>query len=455
MKSRIIYISDVLTSKRLDVTYYDDSTLYGGASLSRYVSIHGGKRLPKGESFSAEKTPYLYLRLADIDDPDNIDYDKLPSISESQFNTLKRYEIVEGEVCISIAGTIGKVFMTKNIPIGKRVVLTENCAVIRPKAQSMSSVFLKLLLNCTFVQQQIKRNSVQTTIPKISLDRIRRLQIPVIPPINIQKNIIDIYAKAQNAKLAKDEEAKSLLDNINPFILEILDIASNQQYERESIFTATLSDIIGQRLDVSSYKKHFEMRSGKYPNRMLSSLVDIDPAIKFTGFKNDATISFIPMECIDEKYGEISEQREISISQVKGYTKFKEGDLLWAKITPCMQNGKSAIARNLKNGVGCGSTEYYVIRPKTKDLLIDYVYLILRHSEVLKAAQGSFGGSAGQQRVSSQYLKSLVIPYPSKDMQQFIVDVISERKQKSKQLQRKGMELLEKAKQEIENKILG
>jgi type I restriction enzyme S subunit len=403
MTSRIVCISDVLTSQRLDVTFHNDGQfLHGYVPLSNYVSIYGGKRLPKGETFSSEKTSYLYLRLADVVDLDNIDYTKLPSISETIFNTLKKYEIVEGEVSISIAGTIGKIFITKNIPIGKRVILTENCAVIRPKAKSLSHVFLKLLLNCTFVQQQIKRNSIQTTIPKIGLDRIGKLRIPVIPPIHIQENIINIYTKAQEAKQAKDEEAKSLLDNIDPYLLEVLDIVSNQQHEKKSKFSTSVSNLIGRRLDVSSCKEHFEMLSNKYPNSKLSSMVEIDPAIKFVGFNDDATISFIPMECIDEKYGEISERREIPISQIKGYTKFEVGDLLWAKITPCMQNGKSAIARNLKNGVGCGSTEYYVIRPKTEDLLIDYVYLILRHSEVLKAAQGSFGGSAGQQRVSNQ-----------------------------------------------------
>lgn len=122
-----------------------------------------------------------------------------------------------------------------------------------------------------------------------------------------------------------------MLESINDFLLEALDITSNQQYEKKSIFSTTISNIVGQRLDVSSYKEHFEMISNKYPNRKLSSLVEIDPAIKFSALNKDTTMSFIPMECIDEKYGEISEQREILISQIKGYTKFVEGDLLWAK----------------------------------------------------------------------------------------------------------------------------
>lgn len=327
-------------------------------------------------------------------------------------------------------------------------------AVIRDISECIVRKYLYVVLHLECILEQMAQRSSGGNYPAITEFELKKILIPV-PSIDIQKKIVDIYTTLLKAKQAKDKEAKSLLESINTFLLEVLDIASNQQYEKKSIFSTTISNLVGQRFDVSSYKEHFEMISNKYPNRKLSSLVEIDPAITFSALNKDTTISFIPMECIDEKYGEISERREIPISQIKGYTKFEEGDLLWAKITPCMQNGKSAIARHLKNGVGCGSTEYYVIRPKNEDLLIDYVYLMLRHSEVLKAAQNSFGGSAGQQRVSSQYMKSIVIPYPSKDMQQSIVDVIFERKQRAKQLQKEGAELLEQAKQEIEKRILG
>jgi type I restriction enzyme S subunit len=139
--------------------------------------------------------------------------------------------------------------------------------------------------------------------------------------------------------------------------------------------------------------------------------------------------------------------------QSKGYTKFEEGDLLWAKITPCMQNGKSAIVKNLENGIGCGSTEFFVLRPRNNNVLIDYIYLLLRHHEVLKAAQSSFGGSAGQQRVSSQYLKSIIIPIPDYSIQKDIVAKIYNMKSQAKQLQKEGDKLLEEAKQKIEKLI--
>lgn len=456
MNTTTIHISDILNSQRIDVAYYKDNIK--GANfvpLSKYVNIKGGKRIPTGKSFSSENTDYLYLRLSDIEDFECIDYSALKNISEELFNTLKRYEIKNEQIVFSIAGTIGRVFVIKNIPKGKRIILTENCAKLLPKNDTVIPDYVALLLNCSFVQKQIEQSRIQTTIPKIGLDRIAKLRIPEIPLMSIQQEIIGLYSKAQEARLKKNYEATLLLNNIDDYLLEVLHIDRSQQKTHiNTSFYRKVSSIIGNRLDTSFYKDKFEMVSTKYPNVKLSSLVEVDPTISFNCFDNNMPISFIPMECIDEQFGEISEYRETTISKTKGYTKFEENDLLWAKITPCMQNGKSAIARNLKNGIGCGSTEYYVMRPKGTNVTIDYIYLFLRHHEILKAAQNSFGGSAGQQRVSSQYLKSIMIPLPDISTQIEITKTITNMKDKAKRLQKEGNALLEESKQIIEKLIL-
>lgn len=457
MKKMIIHLSDIITSQRMDVAYFIDKTGTSTyVSLSKYVEIKGGKRIPKGKSFSPEKTNYLYLRLSEIDESGIINYDALKNISEDLFNTLQRYEVKNDQVVFSIAGTIGRVFVIKGIPSDKRIVLTENCVKIQPKTEQVLPDFISILLNCDFVQKQIERNKIQTTIPKIGLDRIAKLKIPEIPSLDYQKKIIAIYQNAQNERLNKINEAKQLLNSIGEYILNALQVDGGKNSKKENCFRVSISDVIGSRLDVSYYKDKFEMASSKYDNTKLSNIVDIDPKITFIGENADDVISFIPMECIDEKSGEIINRREIAIEKSKGYTRFEENDLLWAKITPCMQNGKSAIARGLKNGVGCGSTEFYVIRPKDGNkVLIDYVYLILRHHDILFAAQTSFGGSAGQQRVPKQYLKSITIPIPDISVQKEIVDTVYAIKAKAKQLQEKGNLLLEEAKLKIENIILG
>ena len=327
--------------------------------------------------------------------------------------------------------------------------------VLRPKSSNVLIKYIHFILRDYRVLKSAQNSfGGSAGQQRVSSSYLKTIRIP-LPPIEIQQKLVDIYTAAQNAKLQKDKEAKELLESIDDYLLEALSINPSQEVSSESVFTKRMSEMIGNRLDVSFYKDRFEMVSGIYPNKRLSSIVDIDPTIRFTGLADDTPISFIPMECIDDTFGEVKEQRETTIAQTKGYTKFEENDLLWAKITPCMQNGKSAIARNLTNGVGCGSTEYYVIRPKTNDLIIDYVYLVLRHHAVLKAAQNSFGGSAGQQRVSSQYVKSIVIPHPPIDVQKSIIATVIQKKERAKQLQSKGSKVLEEAKATIEKMILG
>ena len=246
-----IHISDVLGSRRMDVTYHKDN---GGnknfVPLSRYVDIKGGKRIPKGMSFSSERTNYLYLRLSDIADFDNIDYNNLKCISEDLYNKLKRYEIKKNQIVFSIAGTIGRVFLLKNIPEGKHIILTENCAMLLPKNSEVLPDYVSILLNCSFVQKQIEQNRIQTTIPKIGLDRISKIQIPVIPSLNVQQRIIGIYQDFTNIKTKKRKEAKRLLNSIDDYLFEVLKITkiSSGDNSQQSLIQ-NISSIIGGRFD--------------------------------------------------------------------------------------------------------------------------------------------------------------------------------------------------------------
>ena len=328
-------------------------------------------------------------------------------------------------------------------------------SVIRETSELILREYLFMVLRLPCSLEQMMRRSSGGNYPAIIESELKKILIPT-PSIEVQNCVISIYLEALYYRKNKRQEAERLLDSIDDYLLDVLQVDDNSIKENKVKETIkNVSDLIGNRLDVSFYLDKFEMISTKYPNAKLSAVVDIDPSIKFSQLTADDAISFVPMDCIDEEFGEISNCQEITVAKTKGYTRFEENDLLWAKITPCMQNGKSAIARNLKNGVGCGSTEYFVLRPKSDDLLIDYVYLILRHHEVLEAAQSSFGGSAGQQRVSSQYLKSIIIPCPDVSMQKDIVRKVYDMKDKAKRLQQEGDALLEEAKQRIEKMIIG
>ena len=160
----------------------------------------------------------------------------------------------------------------------------------------------------------------------------------------------------------------------------------------------------------------------KFACKKLSDLAFINPKTDLSILSDTDNMSFIPMEDISDDYGEWTGKRVGSKSNVKGYTKFQDGDIIWARITPCMQNGKSTILTNLVNGKGYGSTEFHVIRIKSNNVLPQYIHTLLRHFDVLSDAKKYFTGSAGQQRVPTSYLENLLIPVPSLEVQKQIAD---------------------------------
>jgi type I restriction enzyme S subunit len=130
------------------------------------------------------------------------------------------------------------------------------------------------------------------------------------------------------------------------------------------------------------------------------------------------------MAAVDERLGVIAKPEVKPYREVRrGYTFFAEGDVLFAKITPCMQNGKHAVARRLLDGLGFGTTEFHVLRPG--DLITsDWLHLYLRQPTILQAAGREFTGTVGQQRVPEEFLSSLEIPLPPLPEQHRIVDIL-------------------------------
>lgn len=160
----------------------------------------------------------------------------------------------------------------------------------------------------------------------------------------------------------------------------------------------------------------------QYNCKVLSQLAFINPKTDLSNLKDRDEMSFIPMADISNLYGEWVNHKVGHKSDSKGYTKFQDRDIIWARITPCMQNGKSTIVHNMKNGVGYGSTEFHVIRIKSEEVLPQYIHTLLRHDSVLFDAVKYFTGSAGQQRVPASYLANLIIPIPPLSIQVQIAD---------------------------------
>lgn len=165
----------------------------------------------------------------------------------------------------------------------------------------------------------------------------------------------------------------------------------------------------------------------RWPLKPLGDVCDINPRLTALEHPSpDVQVSFIPMAAIDEVSGSIVGAESRRYSEVaKGYTSFREGDVLFAKITPCMQNGKAAIARNLLANLGFGSTEFHVLRPHPA-LLPEWVFAFILQPSFRSAAMASFTGSAGQQRVPARFISNFPIPVPPLPEQERIVNLLAE-----------------------------
>lgn len=144
----------------------------------------------------------------------------------------------------------------------------------------------------------------------------------------------------------------------------------------------------------------------------LGEVTIINPGRPRIERSDDAPTTFIPMQAVAENSGAIENSEIKPFREVKkGYTYFAENDVLFAKITPCMENGKHAIAQNLIDGIGFGSTEFHVIRAKER-VIPEWIHFYLRQNSTLIEAANHFTGSVGQQRVPDTFLANLEIPLP-------------------------------------------
>jgi type I restriction enzyme S subunit len=201
-----------LTGGRFDSQFYAElPDLNGYSKLSSFATVSGGKRLPLGEGYENEITNYLYLRVADINNIGEIDFQGIRYISQTAFDLLERYEITNKELAISIAGTIGRICLVDGIEKGKRAILTENCAKISLKTNAITANFFEILLNLPIVQKQIELGYIQTTIAKLGLERIKNLYLPPIPSIEKQNEIATHISQIRAQAKQLQVEAASIL----------------------------------------------------------------------------------------------------------------------------------------------------------------------------------------------------------------------------------------------------
>ena len=308
-----------------------------------------------------------------------------------------------------------------------KAVVTNHFAVYEPNLKRIDQKYFHLLIQVKFFKQHLWRNKVGAEGRKeVKLKFFESLKIP-IPPLPVQQKIV---AYLESAKLKIELQLSKISKAESEISREILASAAVQIDPGErlpKIMTKRFKELDRWGVEFNRYSWALNnlIIGSSYDCKPLSDFALVNPSTEIILDPSDR-VSFIPMEAVDDKEGRIVAPQERMLKQVSsGYTRFQEGDVLWAKITPCMQNGKSAIASNLTNGIGFGSTEFHVIRSKNRSIIKNkFIHLILRLTEVRKAAMRYFVGSAGQQRVPKDFLEGLHIPIPPLKVQLDILDKV-------------------------------
>lgn len=164
-----------------------------------------------------------------------------------------------------------------------------------------------------------------------------------------------------------------------------------------------------------SYKDSGVQWLGEIPShwqaKRLRFCIDTNPLKSEVVLPPDTVVSFVPMENVDVNGVMTLEHERILEDVYKGYTYFKELDVVIAKITPCFENGKSAIAENLVSGVGFGTTEFHVLRSKD-NYSVKFLYYLVRSSVFMKLGESEMYGAGGQKRVPELFIKNFISVVP-------------------------------------------
>ena len=316
-----------------------------------------------------------------------------------------------------------------------------------------------------FIYLQKESNSlasVGTAMPGLSANRLKSLLIP-LPPIAEQKRITNIlsevFPKVEKYELTQEKQNllnSSLNGAIKKSILqEAIQGKLVPQIESEDTVKELLEQIQTEKqrlVKEGKLKKSaltdsviYKGDNNKYYENHGKNVVCIDTEIPFeipsswqwvrlanvvqVNPKNDAPnetrAAFIPMECVDATYLSKYTYHEKKWGDIKaGFTHFADGDVAFAKITPCFQNRKSMILRKLPNGIGAGTTELKVLRPYGKTINREYLLFFLESPYFVEEAV--FKGTANQQRIISGYMENKLFPLPPLSEQQRISEKIKE-----------------------------
>ncbi len=420
--------------------------------LGGISTLKGGKRIPSGLSATKKKTEHIYIRVTDMKNYSISDED-LVYIDNLIFDKIKQYTISKTDLYLTIAGTIGRVGEVPEQFDGMN--LTENA--LKLTNIFINKRYLMFVLNSSFVQDYFESTYHQVAMPKLSLINASKTIIP-IPPFFEQEKVvstientfkqIDLLEQNKSDLQTVIEQTKSkILDlaihgklvpqdaNDEPasVLLEKLRAEKEEKIAKGELKRDKNDSFIYKGSDNCYYQRfadgHEEDISEEIPCELpeswawcrIKDICTINPKNKLD---DNLEVSFIPMTLIDAGYTNHHGQETRVWKKIKtGFTHFAENDVAIAKISPCFENKKSVILKNLKNGYGAGTTELYILRA-CSIVLPEYLFWIVKTDSFINEGVGNFSGVVGQQRLARDIVENYYIPLPPINEQKRIISKI-------------------------------
>lgn len=310
----------------------------------------------------------------------------------STVKTITDLAVAKSNLTLLPAGTV---LLSSRAPIGKVAITT----VPMYCNQGFKNIVCGPELNNSYVYYFLKHNvaylqslGTGATFKEISKKVVETVKISY-PSIEEQLRIIDEL-----------DLLTSIIDKKNAQLRDLDALA-------QSIFYEMFGDL---------------MVSEKWPRHIIKDLCIVNPSKKLipSNLQANDTVSFLPMEDLEIKAGYAEPKQTRLLSEVQGsYTFFAEDDVLLAKVTPCFENGKVGIASNLRNGIGFGSSEFFVIRP-IKGIVKEVIYFLAQTQHFISEASKQLTGTSGLRRVPRSFIENLSIATPPMELQEAFAERI-------------------------------
>lgn len=398
-----------------------------------------------------ETFPYIEIGAISNDDGEIIAREELLT---SEAPSRAQMVIRNGDILVSMTRPTRNAIARVTDDIGIAIASTGFAVIRSVNSNVVLSDYLFHTLRLGFSTLQFGQRSSGVNYPAITKDDLRKILLP-LPPRDVQARIVAELDAAYAAKRKADEKAAELLNSIDRVVLNALGIPPIPPPDTSlpaRIFTVSSHDVTDRSFAPSHYLQKLDFSSARYECISFRETVSVDPLELVVNAKRPYHL--VPMDAVSAEYGCIERTEEIPSDDMTGYTTFRNGDVIFAKISPCMENGKSAVVSVDIDGVVFGSTEFLVFRPNKDMIIADYLHLLLRLRALREYAGRNMSGTTGHQRVTKSFFWNLKIPVPPISIQKEIVDKVSAIRAEAKILKASAVAALAVSKKIIESILM-